>query len=218
MSRWMPARTRFNPRPASSARRTRLFMRCKSVASRFNPRPASSARRTRAARPRPGGRRCFNPRPASSARRTSYLASHGSRVTVSTHAPLRQRGELSPITAKVGFRSFQPTPRFVSEANVNQAHGERGANAVSTHAPLRQRGEQAIHDGPGRDVAVSTHAPLRQRGEPAIKAISVAAEAFQPTPRFVSEANVRGENTGRFELGFNPRPASSARRTRWILA
>ena len=131
---------------------------------------------------------------------------------VSTHAPLRQRGELRRHGQSATHEPFQPTPRFVSEANARQ---------------LRLRDRQAV----------STHAPLRQRGERRFLAQYLRADQFQPTPRFVSEANVsrrppdgdrdvsthaplrqRGEQdvvpimtpTSR---GFNPRPASSARRT-----
>ena len=179
--------------------------------------------------------------------------------------------------------TFQPTPRFVSGANVGHAVAVQ-ARVVSTHAPLRQRGERHGHvDPPGRVrrfnprpassagrtrvsglIAwvgkVSTHAPLRQRGEPiedqcfnvrisfnprpassagrtTWSVVDDPPVLFQPTPRFVSGANpdgiteqfreslfqptprfVSGANHGRDRRlrgqgGFNPRPASSAGRT-----
>ena len=256
----------------------------------------------------PTSRSRFNPRPASSARRTSYLSSHGSRVTVSTHAPLRQRGERpgrpiprewirvsthAPLrqrgerwcaTAHHPPKQFQPTPRFVSEANhrlsfqrpllpavsthaplrqrgepvaaeedpqvlgfqptprfVSEANHassscsgcsasfnprpassarrtqdgscHRTHSPVSTHAPLRQRGEPCGDDAEIAAVLVSTHAPLRQRGEPSRTRTDSVPTSFQPTPRFVSEANLHPCRLRSVRWRFNPRPASSARRT-----
>ena len=165
--RWKPSSdsTGFNPRPASSARRTGLSSRVPSTIGGFNPRPASSARRTRG------------------------LTIVHLPYRVSTHAPLRQRGEPCRSSSLAASNAgFQPTPRFVSEANANphtaweadQGFNPRPASSarrthrgvenhfsqlVSTHAPLRQRGEPHDFWVAHRLGIVSTHAPLRQRGE-----------------------------------------------------
>ena len=60
---------------------------------------------------------------------------------------------------------------------------------VSTHAPLRQRGERVLVSLTDMTPIVSTHAPLRQRGEHDTSKILAKEWMFQPTPRFVSEAN-----------------------------
>src|SRR4051794_23275534 len=84
----------------------------------------------------------FNPPPASSARGTAGGRPRGGNIPVSTHPPLRQRGE------RDGDR------------------GDAMTTEVSTHPPLRQRGEPArLQPGVG-GRHVSTHPPLRQRGEP----------------------------------------------------
>ena len=134
-------------------------------------------------------------------------------LSVSTHAPLRQRGEHGPIHSHALRVLFQPTPRFVSEANPPPPPPNPVTGFVSTHAPLRQRGELQ----PGHLVnphrAVSTHAPLRQRGELSSDLEQLPLAGFQPTPRFVSEANPCAPPRLRGSCRFNPRPASSARRT-----
>ena len=203
---------------------------------------------------------------------------------VSTHAPLRQRGEPDDRgDHRVERAMFQPTPRFVSEANVTVVAGDRVDRQVSTHAPLRQRGERSaamasrivltrfnprpassarrtvpdrairvkvarfnprpassarrtirrrhavgmiefqptprfVSEANGlgglteRAERVSTHAPLRQRGERRPQP-TAHPPPFQPTPRFVSEANRPPRTARRAWNRFNPRPASSARRT-----
>jgi hypothetical protein len=60
---------------------------------------------------------CFNPRPALSARRTWPGALPVVGPGVSTHAPLCQRGERVHRRPLKRHGLFQPTPRFVSEAN-----------------------------------------------------------------------------------------------------
>ena len=153
----------------------------------------------------------FNPRPASSARRTGDTRVVAVVEDVSTHAPLRQRGEHDEEAFVVGIREFQPTPRFVSEANhvsmvdlrklavsthaplrqrgELQTRSGRRRKTVSTHAPLRQRGERAAFFARSAVTSVSTHAPLRQRGEHPNPVRQTPQNQFQPTPRFVSEAN-----------------------------
>ena len=173
----------------------------------FNPRPASSARRTSLRWIAAAGR-SFNPRPASSARRT-----------------LRPRRRHRP-------KEFQPTPRFVSEANPQSPHADRirdrfnprpASSARRTDLAEELAKPDCFNPRPASSARrttrveqqrplgdVSTHAPLRQRGERGEGSAAVR-ESFQPTPRFVSEANGRAEV--RAPGSFNPRPASSARRT-----
>ena len=110
-------------------------------------------------------------------------------IGVSTHAPLRQRGEPTPSAAEPGdWICFNPRPASSARRTIAGGPGFVW-EVVSTHAPLRQRGERVVGQWDAVEVAVSTHAPLRQRGE----RFSVGAVAhdnmFQPTPRFVSEAN-----------------------------
>ena len=246
---------------------------------------------------------CFNPRPASSARRTGGTAILRRSVEVSTHAPLHQRGEPSlavdqsftwsfqptprfiseanartPAIARRGVSThaplhqrgerrrprdraaiwqFQPTPRFISEANISEEVNELALVRVSTHAPLHQRGEpvdqpvavqrhrvsthaarrtvspcmksvdtSSFNPRPASsarrtfigfdeltEFKVSTHAPLHQRGEHLVKKWIGSGHLFQPTPRFISEANKQGSGRSMSSSCFNPRPASSARRT-----
>ena len=109
----------------------------------FNPPPASSARGTRTGRRHAGAGCSFNPPPASSARGTADDRRRRESDRVSTHPPLRQRGERSRSRAAGRFRSswFQPTPRFVSEGNRTVGRRSPAEPRVSTHPPLRQRGE-----------------------------------------------------------------------------
>ena len=155
---------------------------------------------------------------------------------VSTHAPLRQRGEPVDVGPSAEIVMFQPTPRFVSEANASIAASSTtllsfnprpassarrtiaGAqpcrvNKVSTHAPLRQRGE-LLSVASGRPPTVFQPTPRfvseANPFEPRSPAFQIM---FQPTPRFVSEANSGYQRTTSSHWSFNPRPASSARRT-----
>ena len=83
---------------------------------------------------------------------------------------------------------FQPTPRFVSEANA-AAVGAGDALALFQPTPrfVSEANVSIVHAPPVMEV--STHAPLRQRGERRSPSLSSRVNWFQPTPRFVSEAN-----------------------------
>src|SRR5437764_730241 len=107
-------------------------------------------------------RSSFNPPPASSAGGTVPLFADVRTLTVSTHPPLRQRGEPTDI----GFATSGPP--------------------VSTHPPLRQRGEQLAYalDAPPVEFQPT---PRFVSGGNGPQAFGVAAGVrFQPTPRFVS--------------------------------
>ena len=104
---------------------------------------------------------------------------------VSTHPPLRQRGERSTLVLEDIEGRFQPTPRFVSEGNASTQVYRR---LLSFNPPPAS---SARERGRGRDRLPCS---------------------FQPTPRFVSEGNARSCDGGR-RCRFNPPPASSARGT-----
>ena len=160
---------------------------------------------------------------------------HDGTDLVSTHAPLRQRGEQADDLSWLPFMVFQPTPRFVSGANMFDRRGIRRDRGFNPR-PASSAGRTVMGKSLFQAYEVSTHAPLRQRGERFTIVPSFSTERFQPTPRFVSGANPRiladmvgqGVSThaplrqrGELEhlggcrrvVGFNPRPASSAGRT-----
>ena len=91
----------------------------------------------------------------------------------------------------VGTLAFQSTPRFSSEANLNCYDVVDRSRQVSIHAPLQQRGERLSAVRSACIRRVSIHAPLQQRGEP-----------------------VKFHRLLDRRVGFNPRPASAARRTK----
>ena len=182
-------------------------------------------------------RKGFNPRPASSAGRTRKFRKLSAYWSLFQPTPRFVSGanwQRDLLMRLFGW--FQPTPRFVSGANghsLGLIHDRPGFNprpassagrtiegmadpsedSVSTHAPLRQRGEPGRAQLPAAQL-VSTHAPRRQRGErPGIAMIAKPC-MFQPTPRFVSGANSGSWRWPRRSECFNPRPASSAGRTR----
>ena len=107
---------------------------------------------------------------------------------VSTHAPLRQRGELAIRWMMIRFWPFQPTPRFVSEANAAVPGSGLGPGGFNPR-PASSARRTWRNSLTGSDSRVSTHAPLRQRGEPFDRVVFLDIVEFQPTPRFVSEAN-----------------------------
>ena len=135
-------RTRFQPTPrfVSEANGRRHASVAQGLS--FNPRPASSARRTPRPPRRLAPRTRFNPRPASSARRTGQAVGRDGQAAVSTHAPLRQRGEREAATYfRWTVNCFNPRPAS-SARRTRRESGEDHRVRVSTHAPLRQRGEQ----------------------------------------------------------------------------
>ena len=160
-------------------------------------------------RPAPG----FNPRPASSARRTVEPHLDRSRPTRFQPTPrfVSEANAAPHARPSQEVKMFQPTPRFVSEANLGSAAAVTSWD-VSTHAPLRQRGE------PCRALAASVPQGFNPRpASSARRTCGGSGKAkyypFQPTPRFVSEANDAMPADDPTDGGFNPRPASSARRT-----
>ena len=240
----------FNPPPASSARGTPRPTRPE-VRPSFNPPPASSARGTRRGRSTSAGAG-FNPPPASSARGTARaglrraacsfqptprFVSEGNplraagrpRRGVSTHPPLRQRGEPSapgdpieascfnppPASSARGTRlrlprpelaPFQPTPRFVSEGN--RRGGRRSGLSCFNPPPASSARGTRMSAGPAEPVVVvSTHPPLRQRGERlSVVCGSIWMPRFNPPP--ASSARGTGERPGRrpIRVTFQPTP------------
>ena len=113
----------------------------------------------------PAARSMFQPTPRFVSEANGYGAAAGSYGWVSTHAPLRQRGEHEhAISRRDAHALFQPTPRFVSEAN---GPGIRFSVRCDLFQPTPRFVSEA-NQGPAFRLAarqVSTHAPLRQRGE-----------------------------------------------------
>ena len=101
---------------------------------------------------------------------------------------------------------FQPTPRFVSEANDAERSGRAvlvGFNPRPASSARRTVPSSGVASGCGE---VSTHAPLRQRGEPCKPCWPIKGDRFQPTPRFVSEANPKKGPTITLMSLFQPTP------------
>src|SRR6266542_4257828 len=139
---WRHKSKRFNPRLTSAARRTAERDGSGSADRCFNPRLTSAARRTpgkwvnqkgfemfqstphfsseaNLSRMRVELRRSsFNPRLTSAARRTTSTRRRQYSTSVSILASLQQRGELIRIKASNPSITFQSTPHFSSEANL----------------------------------------------------------------------------------------------------
>ena len=188
MTRFWPARAAFQPTPRFVSEGNRALDPGDDCA-RFQPTPRFVSEGNR--RPRPWAW-----------------------AEVSTHPPLRQRGERRWRPAAGRRTAFQPTPRFVSEGNV----------------PAGRLVLRALFQPTPRFVSEGNH----------VAAPAWTAQLFQPTPRFVSEGNRAGPIHGSTEAtevsthpplrqrgerlpsrsaehalddGFNPPPASSARGT-----
>ena len=84
---------------------------------------------------------------------------------------------------------FQPTPRFVSEANSGRIPKTAETEWFQPTPRFVSEANQVQRGVAQSPSGVSTHAPLRQRGEPVTFAPEAEISSFQPTPRFVSEAN-----------------------------
>ena len=153
----------------------------------FNPRPASSARRTPMTPIPEAASRSFNPRPASSARRTKFAGGRVLIAHVSTHAPLRQRGERALIAHFSHPTSFNPRPASSARRTLGGATTDAGS-FVSTHAPLRQRGERRRRTCSGIWSSFNPR-PASSARRTLLIGLNPLAVQFQPTPRFVSEAN-----------------------------
>src|SRR5262249_28611253 len=131
----------------------------------------------------------FNPRRASSTRRTEKEVGSEPFNHVSIHAALHQRGELGT------------TPAMRSHID------------VSIHAALHQRGEPIGSSSTATDAKVSIHAALHQRGEHLAARFTEVIMKFQSTPRFINAANTSVRSGMSGWTSFNPRRASSTRRT-----